>query len=949
MTEETPEVLTTAVRVWAPRTTAKGTSSKQSKKPSRPKATTTAAKQRPLYTIVFDTETTIDPTQRLNFGVYRIFVDERGGIRGTRCVQEGILFADDLPERDPVGFGILEDYVATRRADVAPGRSRDLRLRSRTDFCDEILFKWGYEKGALIVGFNLPFDLSRIAIDSTPARGRFFGGVSLQLFAKDRFRPRLVIKALDSKRSLMQFTRFHRADETQHQASKGQILDLRTLSFALTDKPGSLEKATSQFGVPYTKREVVHGAITSDYVDYCREDVAATAELLVATLAEFDRHPIELDPTRAFSPASIGKSYLRAMGIQPILERQPDFDPVVLGKAMGAYFGGRAECRIRKTWVPVILTDFLSMYPTVNALMGTWRLIVADRIDTVDVTDDVRRLLSSQTLAEDCLSKDFWQQLICLVELTPMSDTLPVRAEYDSASKTLGIGVNPFTSETPCAYTLADVVASVLLNGTVPNIHRATRFVAVGRQDGLRPIGIRGSVSVDPVDGDLFRQIIELRKTCGNDESLSEEEQTRLPAFLKVLANSTGYGIYAEMNPDESSATNIPVTVHDASGSAFITTVDAPEDPGTFCFPPLAAVITGAARLMLALLQHEVATQGGSYAFCDTDSMAIVATRDGGLVECPGGSQSLPSGKEAVLALSFAQVSDIIERFSSLNPYDPSKVSGSILEIEKESLDAEGNPRAIGCYSISAKRYCLARIEEGTELGGSFAPSPDELLKPSEHGLGHLLNPMDPELTSSDWIREVWAFLLGDRRNEPAWLDRPALTRVTASSSTVLRWFDGMNEGLNYQDRIKPANFLLIAHPNNLEGQSLGPVAAYEGDAFKWEQMTWLDRNTGATIRIATEPFDGMVRPGVAQVLTCREVLNRFWTHPEAKSLGPNGEKVRRTTLGRLKPRPVKPLRTDGSSARRVTSSKSASSVCWTNQMRSSWSMSIRTHGGSIS
>ena len=752
MTEETPEVLTTAVRVWAPRTTAKGTSSKQSKEPSRPKATTTAAKQRPLYTIVFDTETTIDPTQRLNFGAYRIFVDERGGIRGTRCVQEGILFADDLPERNPAGFMVLENYVTTRRADVAPGRSTDLRLRSRTDFCDEILFKWGYEKGALIVGFNLPFDLSRIAIDSTPARGRFFGGVSLQHFAKDRFRPRLVVKALDSKRSLMQFTRFHRADETQYQASKGQFLDLRTLSFALTDKPGSLEKATQQFGVPYTKREVVHGSITEEYIDYCREDVAATAELLVATLAEFDRHPIDLAPTRAFSPASIGKAYLRAIGIRPILERQPDFDPVLLGKAMSAYFGGRAECRIRKTWVPVILTDFLSMYPTVNALMETWKLIVAERINTQDVTDQVRSLLASPTLAEDCLSKDFWKHLVCLVEITPKGDTLPVRAEYDSASKSLGIGVNPFTSEKPCTYTLADVVASVLLTGTVPDIHRATRFVPVGRQGGLKGINIRGSVPVDPISGDLFRQVIELRKTCGNDGSLSEEERDRLPPFLKVLANSTGYGIYAEMNPDESSNTNIPVTVHDESGSSFTTAIDAPEDPGPFCFPPLAAAITGAARLMLALLQHEVVALGGSYAFCDTDSMAIVSTRDGGLVECSGGSKSLPSGKEAVLALSFAQVNALIDKFSSLNPYDPSKVSGSILEIEKESLDAEGNPQSIGCHSISAKRYCLARIEEGMALGGSFMPSVEELLKPSEHGLGHLLNPLDPDVNSSDWI-----------------------------------------------------------------------------------------------------------------------------------------------------------------------------------------------------
>ena len=38
------------------------------------------------------------------------------------------------------------------------------------------------------------------------------------------------------------------------------------------------------------------------------------------------------------------------------------------------------------------------------------------------------------------------------------------------------------------------------------------------------------------------------------------------------------------------------------------------------------ASITAAARLMLALLEREVTKVGGSYAFCDTDSLAIVAT-----------------------------------------------------------------------------------------------------------------------------------------------------------------------------------------------------------------------------------------------------------------------------------------------------------------------------------
>src|SRR5439155_15043949 len=75
------------------------------------------------------------------------------------------------------------------------------------------------------------------------------------------------------------------------------------------------------------------------------------------------------------------------------------------------------------------------------------------------------------------------------------------------------------------------------------------------------------------------------------------------------------------------------------------------EKPGRWCFPPLAATIAGAARLMLALLERSVSDLGGTYAFCDTDSMAIVATRDGGLVECPGGPERCEGERAAIKAL----------------------------------------------------------------------------------------------------------------------------------------------------------------------------------------------------------------------------------------------------------------------------------------------------------
>src|SRR6516225_7382040 len=117
-----------------------------------------------------------------------------------------------------------------------------------------------------------------------------------------------------------------------------------------------------------------------------------------------------------------------------------------------------------------------------------------------------------------------------------------------------------------------------------------------------------------------------------------------------------------------------------------------PEAPGEYCFPPMASLITGGARLMLALLERSVADLGGTYAMEDTDSMAIVATEHGGLVPCPGGPERTPNGESAIKALSWQDVDGIADRFKALNPYDRAAVPGSILKIEDDNYE-NGDPK----------------------------------------------------------------------------------------------------------------------------------------------------------------------------------------------------------------------------------------------------------------
>lgn len=104
----------------------------------------------------------------------------------------------------------------------------------------------------------------------------------------------------------------------------------------------------------------------------------------------------------------------------------------------------------------------------------------------------------------------------------------------------------------------------------------------------------------------------------------------------------------------------------------------------------LRSCITAAARLMLALLERSITDAGGSYVYCDTDAMAIVASKRGGTIACPGGDHTSRDGRPAVKALSWDQVEQIRQRFTALNPYDPTPCPARSCKQKKRTSTAGG-------------------------------------------------------------------------------------------------------------------------------------------------------------------------------------------------------------------------------------------------------------------
>jgi hypothetical protein len=607
------------------------------------------------------------------------------------------------------------------------------------------------------------------------------------------------------------------------------------------------------------------------------------------------------------------------MRINPIVERQRTFPKRYLGYAQSAFFGGRTSAHIRKVPVPVVYTDFLSMYPTVNRLMNLWRFVTADKIKIIDhCQSKIQRFLNGLN-TEDLFKPATWNKMTAFVRVIPNGDILPSRGRYSDQSKDWQVAVNHLYSsgDKPSDalwFPLPDIVASSLLHGRIPKIVDAFRIKPQGKLRGLKPTELRGAIPVQPRTQDFFKVAIEERQRLSRRTDFSDVEKQRLRKALKVIANAASYGIYAEMNRQESEK-RVSVKCHGIDAKPYVCRVAHPDLTGEYCFPPLASLITGAARLMLALLEHCVTKKGGTYAMEDTDSMAIVATKHGEMVPCPGGPYRMKDGREAIKALSWKQVESIAGRFSALNPYDRTAVPDSVLKIEDDNFEpAKRKQRQLYCVAISAKRYALFLKDEKdipVLLRDKVNNGEDRW---SEHGLGHLLNPSDPESEDRDWIARIWLNIVRKALHLPTrktgFEHLPAIGRVTISSPAVMRPFANLNKGKRYADQIKPFNFLLTCHVNEL-GHPPGTdpdrfhlIAPYESNPKRWLEMPWTEQYSGNTYGITTEGYHG--NRHTARVKTYGEVLREYEFHAESKCADADRKPSGKQTIGLLQRRHVR-------------------------------------------
>ncbi len=136
----------------------------------------------------------------------------------------------------------------------------------------------------------------------------------------------------------------------------------------------------------------------------------------------------------------------------------------------------------------------------------------------------------------------------------------------------------------------------------------------------MRPIKLMGAIPVDPYSDDLFQRVIEHRK--------ANEKNKALKHALKIVANSTSYGCFVELNEEKESKA-VKLEVYSGDDHCTLMSVKKVEDPGSWYFPPLASLITAGGRLLLAMAELCVTEAGGTWMAADTDSILAVANKTG--------------------------------------------------------------------------------------------------------------------------------------------------------------------------------------------------------------------------------------------------------------------------------------------------------------------------------
>jgi hypothetical protein len=825
-----------------------------------------ATRHRSNEVLVLDIVTTVDLVQRFVAGIWRHYVE-------GDLVDEGVIVPDGASANERL---LVAHYVANHPADLPPGYSRmgigrRLRMLSCTEFLRDVFYPLAYRRQGAVIGFDVAIAVSRLAKDVVAGQdGRFrlrmLGDHNLKVRSDGFVRkpewsswpgcPDILIAPRGDEAVAISFASQSENASTRLPGGKrisavswdprggqwrGALIQLTQVVDALRGTKHTLEAACHLYGVPL-RWPVASDRLSDEVLDHCRRTVRAMAELYAAIKRDLALHAdANVEPQNIYSGASFARGYWKASGV----ERAPKISPRLAALGAACFSGARVEARIVRCSVPIIVGDRSAAYLRDAVTLGTEELLSAGRLGTKSTKREFVRFIEQGDLLARTADPAVCRWLGRLfVQVRPRGEPWHVRAWFQDRSAP-SLVTAPFFFDGAWWVSAFEVVTAMLYSGNRPEIHRVIELVPDG-QLARRTVHLAGG---GPVHGDfllgMLRRQVELDRDHDQASSVG----------LKSIRNSAAFGLLAQV-----------IRLHGTPARHQVWGVDGPrttiaryELAGEHACLPLAAPITAFGRFQLARVDVKVHALGGIVAAMDTDSVAVVATRRGGLVACPGGDRRLPDGTDAIHALSFAQVRRILGEEAWSNP-----IGRKTAWTEKYDTLHDG----AFLFAICNKRTAIYRRGPTGEI---------ILLHASEILLGgRYLSPTGSEERGPSgarmWVEEAWRYLIDpDRHIRPPWWSTPAVRGVTLRSpETLERYCDGLG--------LAAFGSLCQAEPAPGHHWALsGPVCAYSSDPAAWRH--WRDPKTAGRTEPITEEELTLGKAGDGPIIaTLGGVVDRWFT-----------------------------------------------------------------------
>jgi hypothetical protein len=602
-------------------------------------------------------------------------------------------------------------------------------------------------RGGALGGWDLAWQLGRQQIHTGSTRDGAFsmampgGGVVRDGRFKDSdYRARISVKANAGGATFFNF-KVPRDPGSRRVGAPGRMFDLKSLVSTVCG--GDVEtqaEAAKLLGVEWPEP-------TGDELADAWAQLQAEVELLKAARRDLRNACPSLKPHRAYTTGSMVTAIRRAAGIPFASRALRRASMRHKGAMASAFFGPRCECHLAGIVCPTALVDIVSTYPACWHAAWLTPLLIADHLELEDATEEFLTFLANPNLRDllyDRATARRWGATIVLVSRSRGAQ-LPAVVEWSEARSGGTVAARWFDDPDGTALPWADV-ASAVANGEELEVLEALRPEPAGIASSLRPYRLPDGTEVDLTTEDLGHAWIAMRVRARPANGRWTPPRRRRVGVAKLGGNGDTFGIDAQQNRRTESRAMLAKAIG-PHGEELERKTRHPEVPAADTSLLLAGAVTAMCRLAIGLLIDDVHALGGSILHVATDSVAIAASREGGLWPCPGGPHPMADGREAILLLSFDQVRALIARYDALLGHD----GGSAFKEEAETLTHETFGIAFGINKL-----VLARFEADGAL---------RIVKSSDTNLGgHLADPVGTAERTADglwrWSADLEALLV---------------------------------------------------------------------------------------------------------------------------------------------------------------------------------------------